>query len=347
MKKVKFLLAGCGNIGKRHALLAAEKGVLLAVCDTEEKKLKQFSSEHECYGYTSFAEMLRQHPEADVAVIATPNGLHAEQSIAALKAGFHVLCEKPMALQVSDAKKMIAAAKKYNKHLIVVKQNRFNPSIVALKKLVEKNKLGKIYSLQLNCFWNRPATYYRHSDWRGTKGQDGGILFTQFSHFIDLLYWFFGDLKKCEGKLYNLAHPKIEIEDTGLFTFLTKSGIPGTMHFSNNACHKNYEGSITILAEKATLKIGGAYLNQIEYQEPVVISQSTNGKTNPANQYNGYAGSMNNHDLVYEELLSVLSGKKKEYTSGEEAIHSIRMIEQMYCASPQRRDASRLEMFGR
>ena len=332
-KKYKFLLVGCGNIGQRHATLIAAWAELLAVCDTDEKKLKSFSSKYACYGYTSFDEMLRQHPDAEVVVLCTPNGFHATQAISALKAGFHVLCEKPMALSVADAKKMIAAAKKAGKHLMVVKQNRFNPTVASLKKLIEKNKLGTIYSLQLNCFWNRPFSYYRKSAWRGTRELDGGILFTQFSHFIDLIYWLFGSFKKVNGQLFNLAHPQIEIEDTGVFTFVTTSGVPGTMHFSNNARNKNYEGSITVIAEKATLKIGGAYLNHIEYQEPMMIKTADISTDESPNQYKGYQGSMNKHELVYEELLSVLSGKKKNYTSGKEAMHSIQMIEQMYRAA--------------
>ncbi len=139
--KYKFLLVGCGNIGARHAALAAEKGNLLAVCDVEEKKIKQFSATYHCYGYTSYQEMLVQHPEADMVLVCTPNGLHADQSIAALKAGFHVLCEKPMALNLANAKKMVSVAQKAGKHLMVVKQNRFNPAVAALKKLLEKNNI--------------------------------------------------------------------------------------------------------------------------------------------------------------------------------------------------------------
>ncbi|MFN9710219.1 MAG: Gfo/Idh/MocA family protein, partial [Bacteroidota bacterium] len=325
---IKFLLVGCGNIGRRHAALAADHGLLEAVCDIDEKKIKSFSAEYNCYGYTSYKEMLHQHPDADALILCTPNGLHASQAIDALRAGFHVLCEKPMALSVADAKRMIMAAKKAGKHLMVVKQNRFNPSVLALKKLIDKNKIGQIYSIQLNCLWNRPASYYRNSRWRGTRKLDGGILFTQFSHFIDLMYWFFGPIKSAKGNISNVAHANIEIEDTAVFTFVTQSGIPGTLHCSNNAKNKNYEGSITVLAEKATIKIGGAYLNYIEYQEPEIIKIENSLLPDKVNQYKGYQGSMNNHDLVYEELMQVISGKKKQYTSGEEAMHSVKMIEQ-------------------
>lgn len=326
----KFLLAGCGNIGQRHAMLASSMGQLLAVCDPDENKLRSFTRKYACYGYTVFDEMLKQHPDAEVVVLCTPNGLHSTQAISALKAGFHVLCEKPMALNTADAKKMIAAAKKVGKYLMVVKQNRFNPLITELKKLIEKNKLGRIYSVQLNCFWNRPDSYYRKSIWRGTSKMDGGILYTQYSHFIDLFYLLFGKFKMVEGRLFNFAHPEIEIEDTAIFTFFTVSGIPGTMHFSNNAHNKNFEGSITIIAEKLTIKIGGAYLNALEYQNPLLIKSSVISKDGSVNDYNNYHGSMNKHKEVYKELIDVLSGGKKKYISGEEAIHSVEMIEKMY-----------------
>lgn len=333
IKQTRFLLVGCGTIGERHARLAAEKGVLVAVCDIDEKKAKAFSAKYACYGYTSLKDMLRNE-EADALLVCTPNGLHATQSISGLKANLHVLCEKPMAISSVDCKRMINAAAATKKHLLIVKQNRLNPPVAAVKDLLAKNKLGKIYSVQLNCFWNRSANYYQHSNWRGTRKLDAGVLFTQFSHFVDLLYWFFGEMKTVKGFTANLAHKKlIEVEDTGVFSFVTKTGIPGTLHYSTNTKNKNYEGSITILAEKATIKIGGPYLNTIEYQEPTVIDVAKLIEGNEANQYKGYQGSMNNHARVYDEFLQVIAGKKKKYVSGEEGIHSVKMIEQFYKAA--------------
>lgn len=333
MKKVRFLLVGCGSIGERHAKLAAAKGELVAVCDVDERKVKTFSKTYACFGYTSLNDMLGQ-VIADVLVVCTPNGLHAAHSIAGLNHQLHVLCEKPMATTSADGKRMIRAAAKANRHLLIVKQNRFNPPVVAVKKLLQANKLGKVYSIQLNCFWNRGAKYYQQSNWRGTKDMDGGVLFTQFSHFIDLLYWFFGELKTSKGIVANIAHGDvIDIDDTGVFTFVTKAGVPGTLHYSTNTKNKNYEGSITILAEKATIKIGGPYLNRIEYQEPVKINIAQLEKGHSANQYKGYQGSMNNHAKVYDAFLAVLKGKQKEYTSGEEGIKSVEMIEQFYKAA--------------
>ena len=247
--------------------------MLVAVCDVDEKKVKAFSAKYACYGYTSLEDMLRNE-EADALLVCTPNGLHAAHSISGLKAGVHVLCEKPMAISKVDCKRMIKAAANAKKHLLIVKQNRLNPPVAAVKELLTKNKLGKIYSIQVNCFWNRGAKYYQQSNWRGTKELDGGVLFTQFSHFIDLLYWFFGDVKTVKGFTANVAHQQlIEVEDTGVFSFVTKAGVPGTLHYSTNTKHKNYEGSITILAEKATIKIGGPYFLPLDHAAKTEINQ--------------------------------------------------------------------------
>lgn len=333
MKQPRFLLVGCGTIGERHAKLAAEKGELVAVCDIDEKKVKTFSAKYNCYGYTSLQDML-MNKEADALLVCTPNGLHATHSISGLKASMHVLCEKPMAISSVDCKRMINAAAATKKHLLIVKQNRLNPPVAAVKELFTKNKLGKIYSVQVNCFWNRGKKYYQQSNWRGTKKLDGGVLFTQFSHFVDLLYWFFGEVKTVKGFTANVAHQQlIEVEDTGVFSFVTNNGIPGTLHYSTNTKNKNYEGSITILAEKATIKIGGPYLNTIEYQEPMLIDVAKLIAGNDANQYKGYQGSMNNHARVYDEFINVIAGSKKKYVSGEEGMQSVKMIEQYYKAA--------------
>ena len=336
MKSVRFLLVGCGAIGERHARLAAERGQLVAVCDVDEKRLKAFTKTYNCYGYTSLSDMLH-YERADALLVCTPNGLHAEHSIAGLKAGLHVLCEKPMALNTGDCRKMIRAAHTHKRHLYIVKQNRFNPPVAALKNLVEKERLGTVYSLQINCFWNRDAGYYRKAAWRGTRKLDGGTLFTQFSHFVDLLYWLFGDVGVVNGFTANRGHRAvIETEDTGVFSFRTRTGIPGTLHYPTNTRRKNMEGSLTVFAEKGTIKIGGAYLNTVEYQEPVLIRPSTLMPGGEENTYKGYGGSMNNRERVYKDFLRGLSGHQAHYSSGEEALHSVRIIEKFYHAASRR-----------
>ncbi len=326
----KFGIVGCGRIGQRHAEHIVNVGILSAVCDTDKAKAKTLAEKYGVPWFTSEEEMLVGRPDMDVISVCTPNGLHAEHSITALKAGKHVLCEKPMAISVKDCSAMIQAAERANKRLFIVKQNRFNPPVIAVKDLIDAGKLGKIYSVQLNCFWNRNADYYKNS-WKGTKDLDGGTLYTQFSHFIDLLYWFLGDVESLTALTGNFNHQGlIEFEDTGVVTLKFLSGVIGTINYTVNAYKKNMEGSLTIFAEKGTVKIGGQYLNELEYQslEGDAISNLPPG--NPPNNYGQYFGSMSNHDKVYQNLVDVLSGKGAIATSGMEGLKTVEIIEKIY-----------------
>jgi predicted dehydrogenase len=235
-----------------------------------------------------------------------------------------------MAITVVDCKNMIKAAEANSKKLFVVKQNRFNPPVVAVKELLVNEVLGKIYSVQLNCYWNRNANYYKDS-WRGTKNLDGGTLFTQFSHFIDLLYWFFGDLKNIWAITANLAHRGIvEFEDTGIVALEFQNGIVGGINYTVNSFKHNMEGSLTIFAEKGTVKIGGQYLNELEYQclEKFEIRNLPQG--NGPNQYGTYVGSMSNHDKVYENLVDVLFHKASMYADVWDGLKTVEIIEKIY-----------------
>lgn len=330
-QKLKFSLVGCGNIGQRHARLIHQFGRLIAVCDNKKDRSTELSKKYDAQPYTSIEDMLLQLPEVDVVVVCTPNGLHASHSIKALKAGFHVLCEKPMAINVHDCGEMINTADKMNKRLFIVKQNRFNPPVVAVKKALEEGRLGKIYSFQLNCFWNRNQLYYEKSDWKGTMAQDGGTLFTQFSHFIDLMYWMLGDVNEVHAKLHNFHHQDLtEFEDTGAVTLELEHGILGTLNYSVNAHSKNMEGSLTIFGEKGTIKIGGQYLNELEYQDIKDYRIDGLPKGNPPNNYGHYVGSMSNHNQVYENLIDVLQNGGSVATSGFEGMKTVEIIEKIY-----------------
>lgn len=276
--------------------------------------------------------MLKKQPDTDVFVICTPNGLHAAHTIAALNAGFHVLCEKPMAIASADCRKMIEAAEKNNRHLFIVKQNRFNPPVVAVKQAIDEGRLGKIYSIQLNCYWNRDEAYYQNS-WKGTTDLDGGALFTQFSHFIDLLYWMFGDVKKVHALLRNYHHQGIiEFEDTGVATLEFENGIIGALNYTVNSHQKNMEGSLTIFGEKGTVKIGGEYLNELEYQNIEGYEITGLPAGNPPNNYGHYVGSMSNHKKVYENLVDVLLNKGAIATNGFEGMKTVEIIEKIYAS---------------
>ena len=271
--------------------------------------------------------------DIDVAVICTPNGLHAQHSIFSLRAGCHVLCEKPMAIKSADCMKMIQQAEKAGRHLFIVKQNRFNPPVVAVKALLDEKKLGNIYSLQLNCFWNRDAKYYENS-WKGTMELDGGILYTQFSHFIDLLYWMFGDVKQAKAFKKNFDHRNIiEFEDTGVVILEFENGIIGTLNYTVNSFQKNMEGSLTIFGEKGTVKIGGQYLNELEYQQiqdHVIVGLPAGGK---ANEYGNYQGSMSNHDKVYQNLVDVIHNNSIIAASSTDGLKTVQIIEKIYEAA--------------
>jgi UDP-N-acetyl-2-amino-2-deoxyglucuronate dehydrogenase len=328
--KIKFAILGCGRIAQRHAEHIQALGELTAVCDIDNNKARTLGEKYGAKWYSSLEDMLGGSPEIDVVSVCTPNGLHAEHSIKALKAGHHVLCEKPMALTVSDCSAMINTAERANKRLFIVKQNRFNPPVEAVKKLIDQDKLGKIYSVQLNCFWNRNEDYYKNS-WKGTKDLDGGTLFTQFSHFIDLLYWFVGDVVPVSATTGNYHHQgMIEFEDTGMVVLKFLSGAIGTINYTVNAYKKNMEGSLTIFAEKGTIKIGGQYLNELEYQSLAGDPISDLPPGNPPNNYGQYFGSMSNHDKVYKNLVSVLDGSGTIATSGMEGLKTVEIIEKIY-----------------
>lgn len=331
MKTVfKFAIVGCGRIAQRHAEHIHNFGKLVAVCDNIPEKAKALGEKYGAKAFNSLEEMLAACPEIDVVSVCTPNGLHAEHSIRALKAGHHVLCEKPMALSVPDCSAMINAAERANKRLFIVKQNRFNPPVEAVKKLIDEGKLGKIYSVQLSCFWNRNEDYYKNS-WKGTKDLDGGTLFTQFSHFIDLLYWFVGDVESVSARTGNFHHQGlIEFEDSGMVILKFLSGAIGTVNYTVNAYKKNMEGSLTIFAEKGTIKIGGQYLNELEYQSLEGDPVSNLPPGNPPNNYGQYFGSMSNHDKVYGNLISVLDGQGTIATSGMEGLKTVEIIEKIY-----------------
>jgi predicted dehydrogenase len=295
--------------------------------------MELLSGEEDVRQYASLSALLEHEHEVDVVVIATPNGLHAEQSIESLKYGKHVLCEKPMAIRSTDAESMIKAAKSSEKHLVVVKQNRYNPPIQVLKRLLDEGKLGKILSVQINAFWNRTAEYYAQSPWRGTLELDGGTLYTQFSHFVDLMIWFFGDISEVKGFRSNTHHAGIiEFEDQGVIALQFESGLQGSLQYTVNAYEKNMEGSIAVFGEKGTVKVGGAYLNKMSYFniEGVEKVEGVEKDIRNPNQYDGYQGSMSNHPMVYDDLIRLLNGESNSLASPEDGLRTVKAIEKIY-----------------
>jgi UDP-N-acetyl-2-amino-2-deoxyglucuronate dehydrogenase len=327
---IKFAIIGCGRIAQRHAEHIANYGKLLAVCDIVKSRSDELAKKYDARSYQDVDQLLNIEKDVDVVSICSPNGLHSNHSIKALKAGFHVLCEKPLAITVFDCGEMIKAAEKANKRLFAIKQNRFNPPVEAVKKAIDSGKLGKIFSVQLSCFWNRNADYYENS-WKGSKDLDGGTLYTQFSHFIDLLYWMIGDIKHIKSFMKNYAHQEvIEFEDTGVVIIEFFNGAIGTVNYTVNSFGKNMEGSLTIFAEKGTVKIGGQYLNELDYQNIEGFKIENLPEGNKANNYGNYQGSMSNHDKVYQNLIDVLNNNATISTNSFEALKTVDIIERLY-----------------
>ena len=330
---INFAIVGCGRIAQRHAEHISKRGKLIAVCDVVAEKANAMAESYGAVAYTDYTEMLKNETTIDVVAVCSPNGLHAIHSIEALKAGYHVLCEKPMGLTVQECGDMIQAAERANKRLFAIKQNRYNPPVAAVKEVIDSGKLGKVMSIQLSCFWNRNTDYYANS-WKGTKDLDGGTLFTQFSHFVDLLYWLIGDVDEVAAMMGNFAHQGIiEFEDTGVVILKFTNGAIGTINYTVNSFQKNMEGSLTIFGEKGTVKIGGQYLNELEYQniEDYRIENLPEG--NKANNYGNYTGSMSNHDKVYDNLIEVLTHNAAITTSSYEGMKTVEIIQKIYKAA--------------
>jgi predicted dehydrogenase len=327
---LNFAIIGCGAIGARHAGHAAAFGRLLAVCDIIEEKACSLGKQYGARFYKDVEEMLESEQDLDVVAVCTPNGLHPTHSINALKAGRHVICEKPMALRSEDCRHMIEQAASSGRHLFVVKQNRFNPPVAYMKQMLDKGSYGRICSIQMNGSWSRGADYYEH-DWHGSRDMDGGILYTQFSHFIDLLCWLFGDVKEVYAMKDNFLHKAvIGFEDTVTATVRLSAGALGSLHFTINSYESNMEGSLLVVAEKATIKIGGQYLNTLEYLRCEVKEKPALSVGNHANDYGAYQGSMSNHDKIYEHVVSVIEQGAPNLFDGQSGLKTVEVIEKIY-----------------
>ena len=268
-RKIKFALVGCGRISNNHFgsfESLQDECELVAVCDTDPAALEAAVKRTGAKGYGRYAEMLAE-TDADVIVITTPSGLHPEQAVQALEAGFHVVTEKPMATRLHDGERMVQAADKAGKRLFVVKQNRLNATLQLLKRAVTEKRFGKICMVHLNVFWTRPQSYYDQGNgWRGTWEFDGGAFMNQASHYVDLMEWLIGPVEDVQAMIS--THRNIEAEDTGVMNIRWRNGALGSMAVTMCTYPKNLEGSITILGETGTVRIGGMAVNEIQ-AEPV------------------------------------------------------------------------------
>lgn len=331
-QQIKFAVIGCGHIGKRHAemIVRNPECKLVGLVDVKDKKelgIDKFDAPF----YTSLECLLKEDTDIDVISIATPNSYHAEQALMALEARKHVVVEKPMALKKQDAEKVIYKALNVHRHVFAVMQNRYSPPSVWIKDMIESGRLGKIYMVQLNCYWNRDDRYYKKDSWHGKKELDGGTLFTQFSHFIDIMYWLFGDIKNISARLFDHNHQHLtEFEDSGIVTFDFINGGSGCLNFSTSVWDRNLESSMTIIAEKGSVKIGGQYMDKVEYCHVKDYAMPELEPTNPGNDYGAYKGSAQNHHYVIDNVVDVLKGRAVITTNALEGLKVVEMIEHIY-----------------
>lgn len=333
--EIRFGIIGCGYIGNRHAKRIVENNEarLMKVYDDVPQRGRELAARYHASAVSSLDALLNPQ-EIDIVSVCTPNGNHFDSAMNVLKAGIGVLIEKPMTIRSRDAKALIDEATRRGKDIFVVKQNRYNAPVQAVKELVEAGKLGRVFMVVVNCYWNRNTDYYNASDWKGTKALDGGTLFTQFSHFVDIMYYLFGDVTNISGLVTNANHRGlIEFEDTGAFSFNFLNGALGALNYTTTSYEVNMEGSITVFAENATIKIGGQYLNTIEYQRTNGFDIPELPDQNPANDYGYYQGSMSNHDQVIRNVVEALNGRSPIMTSAADGMKVVEIIERMYAAA--------------
>ena len=336
MSKIKFGVIGIGHIGKRHASMIKlnHECELVAVCDVLDKNHLDMD-EIDVPFYDSAKEMLEEESSIDIVCVCTPNGLHAEHSSLALDYKKHLVVEKPMGLSKANCEQLIFKALNVNKQIFCVMQNRYSPPSKWLKEMVSSGKLGNIYNVQINCYWNRDDRYYfkngEKHPWKGTNDLDGGTLFTQFSHFVDLMYWIFGDITDIQAKFDNFSHENsIEFEDTGLVNFRYVDGGMGSINYSSSVWDCNLESSVTVIAENGTIKVGGQYMNKVEYCNIKDYTFSELPASNPANDYGSYKGSANNHPYIFENVVDVIKNRKPISTNALEGMKVVDIIERIY-----------------
>lgn len=310
-----FSILGFGHIGKVHfeAIKEAQDAQIVSIIDLAETN---FEDDEEILYYSTLEAFLTEDTQTDVVVIATPNGLHAEHAIRCLKAGKNVLIEKPMSLNLDDAHEILKVAQQTGKRVFSSMQLRFSPVVQFVKDLIDQHALGKIYMVNIQCYWNRNKNYYKQREWHGSEEMDGGVLFTQFSHFIDIMnYWF--DEVKCEkSSQYNFNHQDVtEFGDSGKLDFVADDAI-GSMIYTTSTFNKNFESNITLIAEKGTIKIGDQYLNKLMYADLKNVCCSEKLSTEQKNF----------HPNAIQEICEALAENKPSILDGEFAVNLVKFI---------------------
>ena len=339
-RKIRFALVGCGRISGNHfdALERhQDRAELVAVCDIDPEALAKAEARTKAPGFRTLDALLAGS-DPDIVILSTPSGLHADQAIQVAAAGRHVMTEKPMATHWRDGKRMVQACDQAGVHLFVVKQNRRNATLQLLKRAVEKKRFGRIYMVNINVFWSRPQSYYDSAAWRGTWEFDGGAFMNQASHYVDLLDWLIGPVESVQAYTATLAR-NIQVEDTGVVSIRWRTGALGRMNVTMLTYPKNLEGSITIIGEKGTVRLGGVAVNKIEHWEFADSDPDDNAVEQASYDTTSVYGF--GHPLYYDNVIKSLRGEAMPDTDGREGLHSLEILIATYISA---RDGRRVAL---
>ncbi len=338
-RKIKIAVIGCGRISKNH-FAAIEKHdtniELCAICDTDPDRLREFYQKYQVSAYPDL-ETLLGASDCDVVALCTPSGLHSQMTIQAARHGKHVITEKPMATRWQDGQAMVAACDAANRRLFVVKQNRRNATLQLLKRAIDEKRFGKIYMVHLNVFWTRPQAYYDSAKWRGTWEMDGGAFMNQASHYVDLLEWLIGPVADVQAMTGTLARD-IEVEDSGVMNVRWRNGALGSMAVTMLTWPKNLEGSITIIGEKGTVRIGGVAVNEIEiwdFEDSADYDQNVKNASYETTSVYGFG-----HPLYYKNVIDTLRGECEPETDGRDGLKSLEVLIAAYISARDRKTVS-------
>jgi predicted dehydrogenase len=371
---IKFSVIGFGHIGRRHATIANEfpncKVVAVVDINAEAKDHELFPKGAQYF--ENLEAFLEARVNCDVVNLATPNGFHCPYAIKCLDAGYHVVIEKPMGLSKEECEAVIFKSLQMRKQVFVVKQNRYSPPSKWMKEVVGLGKIGEVFTVQVNCYWNRDDRYYNKREmrgerrevvknhgnfssldsrfstlsneelknWKGSLALDGGTLFTQFSHFIDIMYWVFGDIKNIKATFADFNHQDTtEFEDSGLVNFEFVNGGLGSINFSTSVWDTNMESSITVVGSKGSFKVGGQYMNEVEYCHIENYTMPDLPPTNAPNNYGPFKGSAANHYYVIENVVNTLQGRDTITANALEGLKVVDIIERIY----ESRDLAKLK----
>lgn len=330
---IKFAVVGLGHIGKRHVEMIRRNpdAELVAVCDVLSREETGLEATVDVPYFRHIDDLLASGLGMDVVCICTPNGFHAEYALKVLEARKHVVIEKPIALTKRDAESIVFKSLEMSRHVFCVMQNRYSPPSVWLKEIMTDHVLGDIYLVKLDCFWNRDARYYKVGGWHGDAQLDGGTLFTQFSHFIDIMYWLFGDITNIRGNFADFNHQGLtDFEDSGVVTFDFVGGGMGCLNYSTSVWDKNLESSLTVIGSNGTVKVSGQYMNEVVYCHVKDYTMPQLAPSNPPNDYGAYKGSAQNHHYVIQNVVETLSNKGTITTNVLEGLKVVDIIERIY-----------------